>query len=142
MFLSEIFSDSSVNIIGDMRGLMIDVLTPLAANKVPYVTIQQVVDRLREVRSGVRVDRSLVMNILDPNKVELIKKIEGDRVYLNLPIPDEIEQKEDDAERNKDKIRKSANKQAQRNVTKAAADTKDVAVKARNSLKKVTTWDI
>ena len=134
MLLSELFADDSVNIIDDLRALMKDVLVPLAANKVPYVTVQQVVDRLQEVRSGARVDRAMVMTVLDPNKVELVDKIEGDRIYLSSPAPDEVAKKEEDEEADKQKIQAKANQQAKKEVTASDDSAADIASQARNDL--------
>jgi hypothetical protein len=132
MLLCELFADDSVNIVDEMRALLIDVLTPLAANKVPYVTVQQVVDRLQELRSGMRVDRTLIMTVLDPNKVQLVSKIEGDRIYLSSPTPDETAKREEDEEAEKQKIQGKANQQAQKEAQKT--DAPDIAAQARADL--------
>ena len=117
MLLCELFgNDGGSNVVDEMRSMVIDVLTPLAASKVPYVTVQQIVDRLQEVRSGVRIDRSLIMTILDPNTVQMVDKIEGDRIYLMNPQPDAMAQREEDEEANKEKVRQKANQQAQKQV--------------------------
>jgi tRNA uridine 5-carbamoylmethylation protein Kti12 len=138
MLLCELFDDGSVNIIDQLRALMKDVLTPLAANKVPHVTVQQVVDRLQEVRSGARVDRAMVMTVLDPNKVELVDKIEGDLIYLTSPAPDEVAKREEDEEADKQKVQARATQQAQKEVTEPAggggASAPDIAAQARAEL--------
>lgn len=130
MLLCELFGDDSVNVVDEMRSMMIDVLTPLAANQVPYVTVQQVIDRLQEIRSGVRVDRAMVMTILDPNAVEMIDKIEGDRIYLTTPQSDEVAKREDDKERDRQEIQKKAAGQAQKEVQ----DDAQAAQQARNAV--------
>lgn len=134
MLLRELFDTDSVNIVGDMRTLMIDALLPLAARKVPHITVQQVIARLQELRSGTRVDRSLVMMVLDPNKVDCVEKIEGDLIYLSTPTPDEVSKKEEDVEAEKQKIRQKANKQAQKQVAAKSSNAREIAAKARDIL--------
>lgn len=129
MRLCELFDDKPVSLVADLRTLMIDVLTPLAANQVPFISVQQVVDRLRDVRSGARVDRNLVMTILDPNFVKVVKKIEGDRIYLTIPVRDEVAKTEDDAERDKDKIRSKAHKLAKKKAKSSGIKTSERAKK-------------
>ena len=96
----------------------IDFLTPLVAHKVPFVTVQQVVDELRKSRPGLLVDRALVMSILDPEKVKAVKSIEGDRI--NLQQPDSIDRKVDDegAEKEVEKIKDIAKKKAADDIKK------------------------
>lgn len=136
MLLSELFASDTGNLVDDMRALMIDVLTPLAANDVPYVSLQQVIDRLQEIRSGVRIDPNLVMTILDPNKVKIVDKIEGDRIYFSSPQADEVAKREEDEEAEKQKIQHKANTQAQKEVTAPSGgdDVAAVAGKARAAL--------
>lgn len=136
MLLRELFDDKPVNLVDDLRALMIDILTPLAANQVPFVTVQQIVDRLREVRSGARVDRNLVMTVLDPNEVKVVKKIEGDRVYLALPVRDEVSKTEDDEEREKERIRGKAQKQATKQASADDSVSKAAGDQARSDLMK------
>ncbi len=136
MLLRELFDDKPVNLVDDLRALMIDILTPLAANQVPFVTVQQIVDRLREVRSGARVDRNLVMTVLDPNEVKVVKKIEGDRIYLALPVSDEVSKTEDDEEREKERIRGKAQKQATKQASADDSVSKAAGEQARSDLMK------
>lgn len=134
MLLRELFDDRPVNVVDDLRSLVIDVLTPLAAGNIPFVTVQQIVDRLREARSGVRVDRNLIMTILNPDEVKIVKKIEGDRIYLSLPVRDEVSKTEDDEEREKERIRGKAQKQATKQATAKTQVNKAAGEQARANL--------
>jgi hypothetical protein len=134
MLLSELFDNKSASIKDQLRDVLVDRLTPLAGNKVPHVTIQSVLDLMKQARLGIAVNRSLLMTVLDPNEVLCIEKIEGDLVYLTNPAPDEIAKREEDEEMDKEKIRQKANKQAKKEVTASDDSVEDIAAKARADL--------
>lgn len=102
MKLFELFADAAGDgdMISTLRQDAIDMLMPLAAQKVPYVTVQAIIDKLRTYETGITIDRALVMQILDPNAVKLVTKIEGDKVYFTLP--DEQDRAVDDTQKVKD----------------------------------------
>jgi hypothetical protein len=90
---------------------ILDILTPIAGNGIEFVTIDQIINKIRGVPTGLKVDREMIMHILDPNKFPLIKSIEGDKLYLSTPPAQRSinnKQKETEA----DKIKHSAEKQA------------------------------
>ena len=115
MLLCEIFDDN-LNITNDIRQYVMDVLTPMVAAHVPFVTVQQVIDELRDMRTGVSIDRGLIMNILDPNKIKIIKKIEGDNIYFNDPPI--VSANKDTEEKNKEKVFKTATSQVKKEFAK------------------------
>jgi len=117
MLLCEIFDDD-LNITNDIRQYVMDVLTPLVASHVPFVTVQQVIDELRNMRTGVSIDRGLIMNILDPDKIKIIKKIEGDNIYFNDPEAPIVSTNKDTEEKNKEKVFKTATSQAKKEFAK------------------------
>jgi hypothetical protein len=124
MRLNELFDQPAPkpNTVSDrLRQMAIDFLTPLVAHKVPFITVQQMVDELRRRRPGILVDRALVMSLLDPEQVKSVKEIEGDRI--NLQQPDSIEHAVDDdgAEAEVNKIKDMAKQKAQKDVTAPAA---------------------
>lgn len=116
MLLLELFDDGSLDIGKQLRQAALDLLTPLAAQKLPFVTVQQVVDELRQQRPGILVDRALIMDILKPDEVRIIKKIEGDRIYLDMPAGDDRDTRAEDEAREKEKIASVAQKQAKKAI--------------------------
>lgn len=124
MLLWELFDSNPLDIVDGLRDQIMDVLTPFAANKVPYVSVDQIIDRLHDAQSGMAVDRALVVHVLDPAKVKMVKSIEGDRVYLDLPNIHQDEANEDEKQKNANKVKATATKQAKKQVDKPdAADT-------------------
>lgn len=119
MRLDELF-DSGTSIKSGLQQATIDILTPLLANKVPFVTIQSVIDNLRASRPGIVIDRALIMKILDPNQIQSISKIEGDRIYLQSPDEDSVNSAEDEEQDQIDKVKQDA-------MAKAQSDVKDNA---------------
>jgi hypothetical protein len=119
MRLDELFN-SGESITSGLQQAAIDILTPLLANKVPFVTIQSVIDNLRSSRPGIVIDRALIMKILDPNKIQSISKIEGDRIYLQSPDENSVNSAEDEEQDQIDKVKKDA-------MAKAQSDVKDNA---------------
>ena len=116
MRLYEIFDDSPLDITNDMRQNIMDVLTPMVASKVPFVTIQQVIDKLRQLRTGVSIDRNLIMSMLDPDKIKIISKIEGDRIYLSSPTSPTRSLNKNDEQKEKEHVADMAKKQAAKNM--------------------------
>lgn len=119
MKLFELFAEPPLEINDEMQNMLLDVLTPLVAQKVPFVTVQQIIDKMRDFRTGVALDRGLILSILDPRKVKAVQKIEGDRIYLNTGGAPDQANSENDADKQQDQIHKAATDQAQ----KAASDT-------------------
>lgn len=118
MRLFEFLGNPSPSLKDDMRASILDVLTPLAANKVEFVSVDRIIEKLKGTHNGLTVDRDVVMQVLDPNEVKLIKKIEGDKIFLTLPSPTANADNEKEHERKINKIKGSATKQAQKSVAK------------------------
>lgn len=116
MRLFELFDDQPSDLIGRLRSDLMDMLLPLAANGVPHVTIQQVMDKLHERPLGMVIDRALVTQVLDPEQVKLVDKIEGDRICFKKPDDGELrkvdaDEKEKEQARLSDKARQQAKKE-------------------------------
>ncbi|RYD49552.1 MAG: hypothetical protein EOP83_25010 [Verrucomicrobiaceae bacterium] len=123
MLLLELFDntpggDEEGGVVRELRNDILDMLTPLAANGVPFITIQAIIDKMSEQRSGVAIDRALVMHVLDPADVKMINKIEGDRVYFSLSDDDESEKGEDAEAKDEAKVSSMAMKSAKDNIKK------------------------
>jgi hypothetical protein len=101
MLLRELF-DSGGPMKDRLRQAALDVITPFLGQNVPFVTVHQVIDALRSYKFGLQLNRGLVLELLDPEKVKAISKIEGDRIYLAEPDA-EGERKVDDNDEEKDK---------------------------------------
>jgi hypothetical protein len=133
MYLFELFSgDDGGGLMDGLREQVMDILTPLAANGVPYVTIQQLVDKLSEEQSGVTIDRNLIYTLLDPNKVRLIKSVEGDRIYLQLPTSansDVEKKKKEDQIKDQEQQKKTTEKQSLQQTSAENKPTKPLPSK-------------
>jgi hypothetical protein len=121
MRLFELFSDDAGegDMISTLRQDAIDMLMPLAAQKVPYVSVQAIIDKLRTYATGITIDRALVMQILDPNAVKLITKIEGDKVYFTLPENNEREVDDTQKKKDAEHTQSTAQDQAKKVVTQS-----------------------
>lgn len=115
MHLFELFDDPN-SLTHSLRQAALDMLTPMAAHKVPFVTVQQVGEELARQHSGLVINRGLIIDILNPDEVKIIKKIEGDRIYLSIPAEDEHRSTKDDAEKQKEKVSKTAASQAMKDL--------------------------
>lgn len=105
-------------IMDPVRNAVIDILTPLASNGVQFVSVQQILDKLSDSDTGVAVDRSLLMDILNPDQVKIVKSIEGDRINLNTGNDGSqraVNQKQQKTEQ--DKIKNTAADQAKKNIS-------------------------
>jgi hypothetical protein len=96
----------------------LDLLTPIAASGVEYVTFQQLIQKLKSIPSGLHIDRALIMQVLDPNQFPLIKSIEGEKIFLNPSIEGPARSVNDEQkDREADQIKKTAAKQALKSAT-------------------------
>lgn len=120
MYLSELFNDEGGMTVSDhLKQAALDFLIPLAGKKVEFATVGQVIDALRQRRPGIVIDRAMVMDLVNPNKVKLVKKIEGDRIYLQLPSAESRGLAQDDKEKEKEDIERKATKQALKQTKEA-----------------------
>ena len=88
MLLCELFDNSGGSLMRDLRKTVLDFLTPKAAHKVDYVTVSSLLDYLKDQNSGVTMDRAMIMDLCDPNRLPMVKKIEGNLIYLTVPMAD------------------------------------------------------
>lgn len=95
------------------RQSILDMLTPIAASGVEYVSFQQLIQKLKSMPSGLHIDRELIMQVLDPNKFPIIKSIEGEKIFLNPSMSGpERSVNDEQKEKEADQISKTATKQA------------------------------
>lgn len=121
MRLDELFQQPGPSAGDHLLQAALDVITPMLAHKVPFVTVQRLIDLLRATNSGLDIDRALVVDLLDPTKVQAVSKIEGDRIYLTPPGEGDGEKSdEDDRQDNIDAVKAQAIDQAQKQVSKPA----------------------
>ncbi len=118
MYLFELFDDGPLDVTDDIKERIMDILTPMVAQKVPFVTIQQILDKVNQLRTGITVDRNLIMTLMDPDKIKIIDKIEGDRVYLKNPDSPDRSVGQDNREKEEDHLNKMAQKQAKKAIDK------------------------
>jgi hypothetical protein len=124
MILLELFDandpqlDDGQDLRKDLKNDAIDILMPFAAHGVPFVTVQNVIDKLGEAKSGLVIDRALVMDILNPEEVKIVKKIEGDKIWLTIPEPvdGQREVTQQKQEQDKQKTINMAQQQAKKQV--------------------------
>lgn len=116
MRLEELFEDEEGSVVDDLRAAILDMLTPLAAQGVPKVSIQAIIDKMRDVHSGVAVDRALVMHVLDPQTVKMVKKIEGDSVFFSLADDEANAASEDEEQKAADRVKSTAVDQAKKQI--------------------------
>ncbi len=116
MRLDELFGDKGA--IDHFRNVVLDYLTPLAAANIEKVDMSDLEEVMHLDDSGIIIDRTLMMKVLDPNELKMVKKIEGDTVYISFPV-DEISAKtEEDEEKDKQNIKKKAGNEAMKAVKK------------------------
>lgn len=117
MLLNELFDETEgSSVVQEIRDAIIDMLTPLAAQGVPKVSVQQIIDKMREEHTGVAIDRALVMHVLDPQEVKLVTKIEGDAIHFNLADEDKYAAGEDQQQKDEKHMKSTALKQATKSV--------------------------
>lgn len=116
MLIYELFDDSGGDMMNQLRQEALDFITPLLGQDIPFVTVQQVIDALRSDKFGIVINRSLVMQILNPDQIKAVSKIEGDRIYLAYPENPSHEVDADDREKEQEQVGDMAQKQAAKNI--------------------------
>lgn len=127
MLLCELFQEPPLEMDDELRNSILDVLTPLMAQKVPFVTVDQIIDKLRQFRSGIALDRGFIMDTLDPEKMKAVKSIEGDRIYLNIGGAPEEAKNVGDEQQDIENIHKNAAQQAQKGIASDNTGAPDVS---------------
>lgn len=122
MLLIELFDNGGV-MTNRLRQAALEVITPLLGERVPFITVQQIVDALRNQNLGLVIDRALVMKLLDPNEVQAVAEIKGDRIYLAKPEPPDQEQNAEGKQKQQADVSKAAQQQAKKEVAPQAAPT-------------------
>jgi hypothetical protein len=117
VFLFELFEQDD-GVVDTMRDYCIDILMPLANQGVPFILVQTLVDKLREQKPGIEIDKALVFHILDPTKTKIITKIEGDKIYFEIPETEDRLVSDDQKQKDDNKISKMASDQARKSVKK------------------------
>ncbi len=115
MFLVELF-DSGNDMMNKLRQEALEFITPMLGQDVPFVTVNQVIDALSNGKLGIAINRALVMKILDPDELQAVNKIEGDRIYLNEPDSPQNARSENDKEKEAEHVSDVAKKQAAKNI--------------------------
>ena len=119
MFVFELFDIPHLNVEERLRNAIENVLIPLVAQGVPYTTVDAVIQNLSdsgERSMGLRIDRALVMQLLNPDETGIVKKIEGDRVFLTMPATAPVAKGEQDEERDVQHVMNNATDQAKKQV--------------------------
>ncbi len=117
MLLRELFEDfGSGDMITSLRQHVIDYLIPMVSHDVEFVTVDDVENSLRNSRTGLTIDRGLIMQLLDPTKMKIVKKVDGDRVYLSVTAAMASKSNDDEAEKAADDLSDKATKQAKKSI--------------------------
>lgn len=116
MLLLELFGGGD-DVMAQMRQNALDVITPFLAQDVPFITVNQVIDGLRHNDNmGIAVDRSLVMELLDPDQIKAVDRIEGNRIYLTQPEDATRQVDAEDKQNDQDTVQKMAQDQAAKQI--------------------------
>jgi len=116
--LNELFPTEDTSMSNTLQQAAMDMLVPMAGQRLPFVTVQQVIDELRNLQTGVAIDRAVIMDLLSPDNTKVVKKIEGDRIYLQTPNNDQVEKAKEDEVRDAEKIKNRAQKQAKKEMNR------------------------
>lgn len=100
MLLCEIFSTGG-EMKDRLRQAALDIITPFIGQDLPFITIPQVIDALRSRDLGIMVDRGLLLDVLNPEEVKAVDKIQGDHIILAKPDGEDDAMADDQADQQK-----------------------------------------
>jgi len=84
-----------------LRQAALDIITPFVGQDLPFVTVQQVIDGLRRRDMGIMIDRGLLLDVLNPEEVKAVDKIQGDHIILAKPENEDTPGEDDQADQQK-----------------------------------------
>ncbi len=119
MLLNELFEPGEMT--DQLRQAALDYLTPLLGQNVPFITIDQMIEALRHGQFGLVINRAMIMDLLDPDQVEAVDKIEGDRIFLASPDAKARELDVDDEEKDQEHVADMAVDQVKKSLTEPKA---------------------
>jgi hypothetical protein len=105
------------SIVERLRSVLMDLLTPLSVNKVKSISIDSIIEKLRLEKTGVDLNRQLIMKLIDPRKNSMITRIEGDTVFFRVPLSGNAKS-EDEAQKDLKAVTSKAVKQAKASLSK------------------------
>jgi hypothetical protein len=91
MLLSDLFEATPIEpvqagpVMAELKQAAITLLVPLISQKVPFITVQQAVEALSAGNNGITITRQMVMDLFNSDQIEAVKRIEGDRIWLQYP---------------------------------------------------------
>ena len=100
MLLCEIFSTGG-EMKDQLRQAALDIITPFVGQDLPFITVQQVMDALRRRDLGIMIDRGLILDVLNPDEVKAVDKIQGDHIILAKPDGEDKPGEDDQADQQK-----------------------------------------
>ncbi len=117
MRLRDLFEDDAYGE-DEIRSYIYDLLLPLYDSGVPFVSIQSLQDQIAELDLGMDVDKDYIMYVASPDKIKIIKKIEDDKIYLDLPHDDGRSLSNDQEEKQQKNFEKTVSNQASKELKK------------------------
>lgn len=118
MRLWEFLEAAPKNMMETMRQQLMDYLTPLMAHDVAYVSIQDIANTLVNLRTGLEINRALIMELIDPDDMPIVKRIDGDKVYLDTIKAANADISKEEQARAEEKVKDKATKQAKKEISK------------------------
>jgi len=122
MLLCELFDPGEMT--QRLRQAALDYLTPFLSQNVPFVTIDQVIDALRHDEFGIIINRPMLMDLLNPDEVEAVEKIEGDRIFLSQPDAAVKDAEADEEQKDQEHVSDMAVDQAKKSLEEPAPQPK------------------
>ena len=101
-----------------LRERLMDYFIPLVVRKVAYVSMSDIEEALNSYKTGFTIDRSFIMELIDPDHMKVVKKIEGDKIYLDVIQAANSESSAEEKEKEEEKIKSTAAKQAKKEIKK------------------------
>ena len=118
MLLREFLDAAPTNMLDTMRQQLLDYLTPLVAHEVDFVSIHDIANTLNNLRTGMEIDRALIMELIDPDELKIVKRIEGDKVYLDTVQAAQSNASADEKAKDEEKVKSKATDQAKKEISK------------------------
>jgi hypothetical protein len=118
MLLADLFEATPIKpgpIMSELRQAAITLLVPLISQKVPFITVQQAIEALASGKSGVTITRQMVMDLFNPDRLDAVKRIEGERIWLQVPDADEHGKRQ--AKNSEDKVADLAADEISKNLS-------------------------
>lgn len=113
MKLFELFEPRRNSMARELKNAILDILTPLSSHGAKEVSLQRIVDDLRQLDFGIELTPETLKDYIDPDHISFVTGVDDTTVYMNgAAAPEQSDMGDGEPQEPVDPINDEAKKQA------------------------------